>query len=63
MKINIWAVGRQYDFTHRQARAVYEQLRELFEQEREEPMTLEIRTNSDARLIPSLFPERNGHVK
>lgn len=31
MKISIWAVGKQFEFTHKQARATYEQLKELFE--------------------------------
>lgn len=63
MTIKIWAVGKQYEFTHKQARATFEQLRELFEPVLEEPPVIDMRGDGLQRVLPaSLFANTNETV-
>lgn len=61
MTIRIWAVGKQFEFTHKQARATYEQLRELFEGEPDEMPVISLRGDGLQRIAPAtLFANGDG---
>lgn len=61
MTIRIWAAGKQFEFTHKQARATYEQLKELFEGEPQEMPVISLRGDGLQRIQPStLFTNGDG---
>lgn len=60
MKINIWAVGKQFEFTPRQARAVYKELGELFDQEQAQEVVLDLRPSNGTNPAQLLFGRSKG---